>query len=202
VIAGGSILPIFAGALSAFQTNIHDTTGGNMSLILFILWLLFCGRVTVDTVLFGLGVSAVLTLFFHRYLGLRFRSELRLIGLLPLLVRFFGVLFWEIVKANVEMARIVLLRRLSVEPTLVTFRSPLRTDWICVMLAEAITLTPGTITASVDKGVFTVHCLHRELIAGLRGGELMRLLKRMELAWSGAPTPPAAGPEEGEVRHG
>lgn len=173
-----------------------------MSLILLVLWLLFCGRVTVDTVAFGVGVSAVLTLFFHRYLGLRFRSELRLIRMLPLLIRFFGVLVVEIVKANVEMARIVLLPRLPVEPTLITFRSPLRTDWICVMLAQAITLTPGTITAAVDKGVFTVHCLHREMVAGILSGKLIRLLKKMELAWSGALTPPAAGREEGEARHG
>ena len=48
------------------------------------------------------------------------------------------------------------------------------------MLANSITLTPGTITVSVEGDKFLVHCLDKELAAGLEDSVFVELLEEME----------------------
>ena len=59
-------------------------------------------------------------------------------------------------------------------------RVPLRTEFARFMLANSITLTPGTITVDADSDRFTVHCLHGRLIAGIEDSTFVHLLQKME----------------------
>ena len=47
-------------------------------------------------------------------------------------------------------------------------------------LANSITLTPGTITISLDDGLFTVHCLDKSMAEGIADSRFVRLLQRIE----------------------
>ena len=49
-----------------------------------------------------------------------------------------------------------------------------------VVLANSITLTPGTITVSVENDSFCVHCLDRELAEGMEDSVFVELLLEME----------------------
>ena len=49
-----------------------------------------------------------------------------------------------------------------------------------MLLANSITLTPGTITVSVEGDHFFVHCLDRELAEGMEESVFVELLKQME----------------------
>ena len=49
-----------------------------------------------------------------------------------------------------------------------------------MIMANSITLTPGTITASVDGNTYTVHCLSREMIDGIESSTFVRLLQKLE----------------------
>ena len=49
-----------------------------------------------------------------------------------------------------------------------------------VILANSITLTPGTITVSLEDNRFCVHCLDRELAEGMENSVFVELLKKME----------------------
>ena len=60
------------------------------------------------------------------------------------------------------------------------FRSQLKTNAARVALANSITLTPGTITVSLEGDELLVHALNREIAAGLEGSIFERLLARME----------------------
>ena len=55
-----------------------------------------------------------------------------------------------------------------------------RTGLAKVMLADSITLTPGTITVSVENDRFCVHCLDRELAEGMEDSVFVGLLLEME----------------------
>ena len=68
------------------------------------------------------------------------------------------------------------------EPVLVHIHTNLRTDTARVLLANAITLTPGTITVSLDADVLTVHCLDRSLSEGLENSSFEQLLLKIEEA--------------------
>ena len=76
--------------------------------------------------------------------------------------------------------KIILSPELQPEPALVFFDTELRTGMAKMMLANSITLTPGTITVSVEGRRFCVHCLDRELAEGMESSVFVELLGKME----------------------
>ena len=59
-------------------------------------------------------------------------------------------------------------------------RPGLKTDTARVVLANSITLTPGTITVTLEGDEFVVHCLDKELADGIENSVFVALLRRME----------------------
>ncbi|MCI9533208.1 MAG: Na+/H+ antiporter subunit E [Lachnospiraceae bacterium] len=151
-----------------------------MFFLIFIVWLILNGKVTVEICLFGVGISAALIFFMCRFMDYSLRKEWLLFRLSPLLIRYFWVLVKEIVKANVSVMKIILSPELQPEPALVFFDTELRTGMTKMMLANSITLTPGTITVSVEGNRFCVHCLDRELAEGMEESVFVELLEEME----------------------
>ena len=75
-------------------------------------------------------------------------------------VHLFNLLI-EIFKANVGVMHFILSPRYEIEPQLVYFKTKLKKDVERVMLANCITLTPGTITLHIEDDKLTIHCLNR-----------------------------------------
>lgn len=151
-----------------------------MFLFLFFLWIMFNGRVTVEVAVFGLVISAAIFLFMCRFMDYSVKKEKKLFLILPDLIKYLFVLIWEIVKANMATARFVLNQKIEVEPALIHFTTPLKTDTARVVLANSITLTPGTITVELEGGEFTVHCLDRELAEGIEDSVFVKSLLKIE----------------------
>lgn len=151
-----------------------------MFLLFFLVWLILNGKVTAEICIFGLVISVVLFAFICRYMDYSLRKELLLFRLFPLLVQYFWVLVKEIVKANVCVMKIILSPELQPEPAFVYFDTDLKSGLLQVMLANSITLTPGTITVSVEENHFYVHCLDRELAEGMETSVFVELLEKME----------------------
>jgi len=151
-----------------------------MLFLLFALWLILSGRITWDVCLVGAAVSGLLYVFLRVFLGHTPGRE-RLIfrrGWYMLLYAF--AILWEVLKANRAMLRIILNKRIPVHQSIVRVQVDLKTPFARVLLANSITLTPGTITVSADEDGYTVHCLSREMIDGIEDGRLVRLLRKME----------------------
>ena len=153
-----------------------------MSIIYFLLWVIFNGRITVEIVIIGALISFVLDIFIRKILRLNLtvHNLLKAVRLLPDILLYMVVLLVEIVRANFAITRLVLAPEIEVEPCLVKFRTPLRTEAARVALANSITLTPGTITVSLDGNDLLVHALNREIAKGLEGSVFERLRSRME----------------------
>ncbi len=66
------------------------------------------------------------------------------------------------------------------EPVLIQFDMNFKSDTSKFMLANSITLTPGTITVSVEGNTFTVHCLDKSLAQGIETSVFVKLLEKME----------------------
>lgn len=81
-------------------------------------------------------------------------------------------LFKAIVLAAVDVARVVLSPRMPMNPSLLGFHADLANTAAQVVLANSITLTPGTITIEVDHGVFLVHALTDSASQGLVDGSM------------------------------
>lgn len=151
-----------------------------MFLLFLAVWLILNGRVTVEILVFGLVISAALFYFMCRYMGYNRKKEILLFRLAPLYLQYFWVLVKEIVKANVCVLKIILSPELQPEPAFLYFDTDLKTGTARMLLANSITLTPGTITVSVEGSRFCVHCLDRELADGMEESVFVELLEKME----------------------
>lgn len=151
-----------------------------MFLLIFAVWLILNGKVTLEICIFGVCISAALFYFMCRFMDYSIKKEMLLFRLIPLLAKYFWVLVEEIVKANVAVLKIIVSPELQPEPAVVYFDTDLKTELAKVLLANSITLTPGTITVSVEENRFCVHCLDIELAEGLENSVFVELLKEME----------------------
>ena len=66
------------------------------------------------------------------------------------------------------------------KPVIIHFKTDLKSRTARVLLANSITLTPGTITVSLEDDVYTVHCLDKSLAEGIDSSVFVKLLKKLE----------------------
>ena len=153
-----------------------------MSLVYFALWVVFNGRVTLEIFIAGALIALMLDLFIKKVLrlNLTFSALLKFLKISPDILFYAVVLLVEILKANFAIIKLVLAPDIEVEPCLVKFNTPLKTEAARTALANSITLTPGTITVSLEGNELVVHALNREIAEGLQGSIFERLLSRME----------------------
>ena len=152
---------------------------------LFGLWLAFSGELGVEFLAAGalaaVGGVAVSELLFRGTHEGRFTPAPNSVGwLLRSIARLALYLPWlayQIVAANVYVAWLVLHPRLPIDPSLVRFDGSMGSERGQVLLAQSITLTPGTVTVDASNGVFVVHCLSRRSREGLAEGGIQRKIE-------------------------
>ena len=151
-----------------------------MYLVLVVLWIIFNGQFTVEILLFGLGISAVVYWFMCKFLDFSVAKDFLMLKELILFLWYAENLIVEILKANVQTFRILMSNRYEPEPVFVRFRTDLETRTARVLLANSITLTPGTITVSLEDNEYLVHCLDKELAEGIEDSSFVKILRKME----------------------
>ncbi|MEG1988900.1 MAG: Na+/H+ antiporter subunit E [Oscillibacter sp.] len=151
-----------------------------MFLLLFLMWLLLSGEVTLSSCLWGGAVCALLHWFCYRVFGYRWHLGRRGLKKLWLGLTYLGYLLLEMLKAGFVVMKLIYTKGRNMEPTLVWFHSDLKEDSTRAMLANSITLTAGTITVEVEEGRFFVHALDRSLARGIEDCEFQRRLERLE----------------------
>ena len=151
-----------------------------MFLLFLLIWVILNGRVTLEIMLFGLVIATLMFLFICKFMDYSIKKELWLCRKFFLLFGYIIVLLVEILKSNFTVVKMIFYVKYQVEPVLVSFHSPLKTNFANFILANSITLTPGTITVSAEDGDFVVHCLDKELAVGMDDSVFVHLLERIE----------------------
>ncbi len=151
-----------------------------MFLLFFLIWIIFNGQITWETAAFGIVVSAFMYVFICRFMGYKPRMDLLLAKKFFLILQYVYVLIKEIIKANYAVIKMIMSSRYEMEPTVVRFKTNLKTTPARILLANSITLTPGTITISLEGDEYIVHCLDRELAKGMNNSLFVTLLERLE----------------------
>ena len=142
-----------------------------LALLLVAAWLLWSG--IYKPLLLWLGAfSCVLSLYIAHRVG--FFKQSTGIHLLPRLPRFSLWLLVEIVKSSLEVVRLVLDPKLPISPTVVTIKAKPEDEVGQVILANSITLTPGTVTLDVFDDRLLVHCVTREGAQAIEAGDANR----------------------------
>jgi multicomponent Na+:H+ antiporter subunit E len=81
-------------------------------------------------------------------------------------------LAWEIVKANIDVARRILSPRMLISPNMIVVPASQSSEIGRVIYANSITLTPGTVSVTVDETTIAVHALTQEAAEGVENGEM------------------------------
>lgn len=151
-----------------------------MFVLFFLLWIVFNGQITLEIVLFGLVISAALYWFICWFMEYSFQRELAYLKKGGYLIQYLYYLLKEIVKANFATIKLICSAGRVVEPAVIVFEISFKTDTARFLLANSITLTPGTITVAVDGDKFIVHCLDKTLAEGIESSVFVRLLEKIE----------------------
>ena len=151
-----------------------------MFLFFFLLWIILNGRITLEIVLFGLAVAGLITVFMRRVTGFSRENERLILRNAPLLLLYIPVLVLEIIKASLQVISVIWNPARKPDPVIIEFDSGLKSDFANVLLANSITLTPGTITLDQNNGHFVVHCLRKEYADGMGDASFLRLLRKMK----------------------
>lgn len=155
-----------------------------MFILFFICWVVFNQAFTLEIAIFGLVLSAVMLLFICKFMDYSIKKDIVLLKKFPSMVVYALILLKEIIKANFVLYKLFFLHsKEKREPVMVTFESRLKTRTARVFLANAITLTPGTISVKVKGNKLTVHCYDKSLAAGLNDTVFEKRLLKLEEGW-------------------
>jgi multicomponent Na+:H+ antiporter subunit E len=152
----------------------------SLTIVLTAVWLAWSGH--YEPLVLALGAASIVGVV---ALCVRMRIvdqegaplELRL----PALLAYVPWLAWEIVKANLDVARRILTPGpLRIAPRLVRVRMSQRRPVTRTVHANSITLTPGTISIDVGEHEILVHALHEEAAAGVLEGAIDRRCTALE----------------------
>ncbi|WP_439508935.1 Na+/H+ antiporter subunit E [Yoonia sp.] len=128
-----------------------------LTLLLVAVWQMLVNYVSLGTLVFGLILGILIPLLTAPYWPDRPRLKNP-----AMIVEFILIVLWDIVVANVSVAKIILFKRNEdMRPTWVTVPLHLRSPEAITVLAGTITMTPGTVSADVaaDGRSLLVHCL-------------------------------------------
>jgi multicomponent Na+:H+ antiporter subunit E len=127
--------------------------------VTFVLWLALSSKADWPELVCASSVCLIISLFgAHMYSKLGFPS-LSIKTVLFFLV-YIIVLFWEIVKANLDVAYRIVHPKMPIKPGIVVIKTSLKSDIAKMILANSITLTPGTFTLDVIGDKLLVHWIN------------------------------------------
>lgn len=154
-----------------------------MFLIFLLFWILLNGHLTLEIFLFGLAIAAAMYALSIKFLDFSFKKDFLLVKSLGILIVWFFILLWEIILANLNVLKFIYSPKYVPEPAIVYFNVDLQSGIAKTLLANSITLTPGTVTVSVDGNEFCVHALDKAFADGIEDCSFVRILKKMEAGW-------------------
>ncbi len=146
-----------------------------LTILLGVLWCFLSGALSVANFAMGLLMGTATLMLFRRFFPWR-PSVVRLSRKVPAFLRYVPRFLYELVKANVQVVYLVLHPKMPIRPGIIGLvirhRSPLGKT----LIANSISLTPGTLTMDVgpDERTLYVHILDmdhpEEVREGIRRG--------------------------------
>ena len=149
-----------------------------LATVLFVLWLLLSGIYTPLLITLGAFSSVLVAWIAYRmdvvdHEGFPIHLSWKALTYWPWLI-------WEIIKANIDVSRVILKKEISVQPILFRTAADQKTELGQVTYANSITLTPGTVSIAVGEGMIDVHALTQEAANDLKSGRMNKRVCQME----------------------
>ncbi len=123
---------------------------------LMLLWIMFTSTFAAHELIIGGLVTMVISFLSIRLFtccGLSLLSPVKIFWM----IYYFGVFLKALIMANLDVARRVISPSLPINPGIVKFKTKLTTNYSKMVLANSITLTPGTLSIDVIGDTFYIH---------------------------------------------
>ncbi len=152
-------------------------------LIYFIMWLFITWSLSIEHLMVGVIVSLIVTLLTRELFPDELVRLLQPVRFL-LAILYIPYLVYYILLANLDVAYRVLNPDLPINPGIIKVKTSLKNEFAKTILANSVTLTPGTLTVDIDGDNFYVHWINvssndpkvqKELILG----RFERMLRRI-----------------------
>ena len=150
-----------------------------LALVLFAFWMGLSGRTETKFVVYGILTAVVTTWVTYPLLLVPNKDGSKkyyVFGFsIPKMIMYFFWLMWQLVLANIDVLLATTGQELNIDPKVVRFRFRADNPMASVILANSITLTPGTVTMNVtDDGVYEIHALTVGAAAGVLDGGMQK----------------------------
>ena len=150
-----------------------------MFVVLLLLWVIFSGSLTAANLGLGAVISALVTFFCSKFMGYDSRRFWKSMKKAPAFLKYLAVLLKEILRENFLVISWI-YRKEQPEPTLVRFTSTLESEALRVLVADSITLTPGTYTVKLEGQEYAVHALDDSFQPGIEYSDFFQMAKKLE----------------------
>ncbi|MBZ9628969.1 Na+/H+ antiporter subunit E [Psychroflexus sp. CAK57W] len=150
------------------------------NILLMLIWVFLTGEYNFNNFLFGFGLSFIILWILS---GNEDRSSKKYFKIVPKMISFVLFFLWELTKANIQVAYEVITPKFNMKPGIVALPLDAKTDLEITLLANLITLTPGTLAldVSTDRSVLYVHAMYvvdkKDFIEDIKQGFERRLLE-------------------------
>jgi len=148
----------------------------SMFIGMFIFWMILAGRTETKFIIYGIITAAVTSWVTYPLLLVPNKTgdkKYFVFGVNPIkFIGYFFWLMWQLILANIDVLLATTSQELQIDPKIVRFKVHFDNPVACVMLADSITLTPGTVTINVtDDGLYEIHALTPGAAEGIYGGD-------------------------------
>ena len=145
-------------------------------IVLFGFWLLMSGYYT--PLILSLGIISCLLCVYLTIKGKFLDNETLPIYFFPRLIQYTLWLIKEILKSNIQTAKVIIMK--SEEPELFSVKASQKTNEGKVTYANSITLTPGTVTTQIKNDIFEVHALTKDFGDDVRSSDMDKMVTWLE----------------------
>lgn len=152
-----------------------------MYLLFLAAWIIFNGNITLEILIFGVIIAALVLAFMCRFMDYNLKKELNVYKKSIWFLVYVVLLLREIIKANLAIIPRIFTVEEEMDPVIIKFRTSLKSDFTKMLLANSITLTPGTITVFLEDDEYTIHCLDSSLANGFEQDVFENVLKKLEM---------------------
>lgn len=126
------------------------------STVFFLFWLAYTSSFNQSELITGLIISLLLSFFTYQSFS-RENTEHNILSRLISFIKYLPVFILEMIKANFDVAKRVINPSLPINPGIVEIKTNLKSKRAKLLLANSITLTPGTLTIDIIEDRLYIH---------------------------------------------
>ncbi|HLR61092.1 MAG TPA: Na+/H+ antiporter subunit E [Lentibacillus sp.] len=128
-----------------------------VNLIIAVMWMLLSETYTVSSFISGYLLGILLLLLLNRFIPDTFymKRAFKIAGLIILFIK-------ELILSNIDIVKLAYARKPVFEPGIFALPTELTSNWEITLLANLISLTPGTLSVAVsrDNTHLYIHAMH------------------------------------------